>query len=330
MLSHYPPKTLSRHIEEVNTALQLLLSFHTEKLKSVLPRELLIDIIQFHDEGKKSKYFQSYIKNPINYSYNPALKSHSKLSALIAGIKYKNAPEKLFQILQCIGGHHSRLNTFEDLQYDWLNGENILKKQLINFPDIEKIKIDKKNPSEIINDCLEDEVEDFLKQQPLGEALQYRLVTQLLYSFLLESDKALLAVSDINKHYEFKRNEWKKEWIEKRIGKPKINEINLLRADIRKEVIQNSNNNSSIFTLTSPTGSGKTLLSATWALDQREKIQKENNVTPKIIIVLPFLSIINQTVQEYHELLKIGSVNNDGSWLIASHSISDRKYSVKT
>ncbi len=329
MLSHYPYKSLSRHIEEVNTALQFLLSFHTEKLKSVLPRELLCDIVQFHDEGKKSHYFQSYIKNPINYSDNPSLKSHSKLSALIAGIQYKNAPEQLFQILQCIGGHHSKLNTFEDLQYDWLNGENILKKQLIGFPDIETIKIDKEYPSEIINDCLEDKVEDFLKQQSLSEAIKYRLVTQLLYSFLLESDKALLAVSDINKHYEFKRNEWKKEWIEKRIGKPKDTTINLLRADIRKEVIRNSNNNSSIFTLTSPTGSGKTLLSATWALDQREKIQKENNVTPKIIIVLPFLSIINQTVQEYHELLKIGSMENDGGWLIASHSLSDRKYSGK-
>ena len=329
MLSHYPQKSIAQHIEEVGTALQFLLSLHTAEFFSVLSKGLLSDIIQLHDEGKKSYFFQEYIKDPINYNADPALKSHSKLSALIASVKYQNKPDYFFQVLQCIGGHHTKLKTFDDLQDDWLDSDYILKKQVLTYPDIKHINIDKDFPADKINDLLEYKVEKFINGQSPTDALRYHLVTQLIYSLLLESDKALLAVSDINKHKEFKRNEWKKEWIEKRIGKPKNTTINLLRADIRNEVIQNSIISSSIFTLTSPTGSGKTLLSATWALGQREKIQNNTDIIPKIIIVLPFLSIINQTVQEYHELLKIGTMENDGSWLIASHSLADRKYSGK-
>ena len=329
MLSHYPSKSLSQHIEETNTALQFLLSFHTEKLKSVLPRELLNDIIQFHDEGKKSHYFQSYIKDPINYSGDPALKSHSKLSALIVSVKYQNSPDQFFRILQCIGGHHTKLCTLKDLQYDWLDSDYILKKQLFEFPDINSTDIDKEYPADDINDLLEDDVEEFINGQSLKDAFRYRLVTQLLYSLLLESDKALLAVPDIAKHSEFRRNEWKKDWVDKKIGVPADTTINQLRSKIRKEVTKKLDLNSAVFTLTSPTGSGKTLLSATWALDQREKIRKKSGVIPKIIIVLPFLSIINQTVDEYIKLLKIGGVDIDGSWLIASHSLADRNYNDK-
>lgn len=47
---------------------------------------------------------------------------------------------------------------------------------------------------------------------------------------------------------------------------------------------------------------------------------------PKIIVVLPFLSIIDQTTKVYGRLLQAGGYEADGAWLMTSHSLSDRNY----
>ncbi len=78
--------------------------------------------------------------------------------------------------------------------------------------------------------------------------------------------------------------------------------------------------------MTAPTGIGKTLLAATWALVKRETIEKETGIPPKIIVVLPYLSIIDQTAKEYRSLLEISGQDIDGSWFLTSHSLSDRKF----
>ncbi|GAI37987.1 unnamed protein product, partial [marine sediment metagenome] len=56
-----------------------------------------------------------------------------------------------------------------------------------------------------------------------------------------------------------------------------------------------------------------------------EKIS-EKRIWPKAIIVLPFLSIIDQTTKEYENLLTISGEKADGTWFLTSHSLSDRKY----
>lgn len=330
MISHYPEKKLSQHIKEVQNGAAFLLSLHSDKFRESISQKLLKYIIIKHDEGKKTGYFQEYIKDPKNYSGNNILKSHSKLSALlaVANLEEFNALE-IYQILQCIGGHHSNLKSIDDLILYWSESEKDIIKQLENFPKFNLAGADKNTPTDFIYDFLEDELSEMIPANSIEYALKFRLNTQLLYSILLESDKAMLAVSDFSKHIDFKRNKWDKKWIDNFIGKPKQTPINILRKSIRNEVLEHLQiqRDDQIFTLTSPTGSGKTLLSATWALEQREKLQTAKNITPKIIIVLPFLSIINQTVEEYNKILKNAGVEFDGSWIMASHSLSERKYS---
>ena len=60
-----------------------------------------------------------------------------------------------------------------------------------------------------------------------------------------------------------------------------------------------------IFNLTAPTGVGKTLLAATGALNTRQMLTKAERA-PKIIIVLPFLSVIEQTADEYAKIVESG------------------------
>ena len=77
-----------------------------------------------------------------------------------------------------------------------------------------------------------------------------------------------------------------------------------------------------IHSMTLPTGLGKTLLAATWVLELRDKVRTADR-TPRIVIVLPYLSIIDQTQEEYRRLL---SDYEGGGLLLPYHSLSERVF----
>ena len=74
--------------------------------------------------------------------------------------------------------------------------------------------------------------------------------------------------------------------------KPKEGELNKLRNKVREEAIDKSNLEPGFFSLNLPTGMGKTLTSVLWALKHAEE-----NKLKRIIIVLPFINIIDQTAK---------------------------------
>ncbi|MFZ3103846.1 MAG: CRISPR-associated helicase Cas3' [Smithella sp.] len=74
--------------------------------------------------------------------------------------------------------------------------------------------------------------------------------------------------------------------------KSKDGEINRLRNEARQQVLQKAGLSCGFYSLALPTGMGKTLTSMAWAL----KHAKMNNLK-RIIIVLPFVNIIDQTAQ---------------------------------
>ena len=57
----------------------------------------------------------------------------------------------------------------------------------------------------------------------------------------------------------------------------------------------------------------------------RARIERETGVRPKILVVLPFLSVIEQTAKVYRELLGLGEHSNDVH-LQTSHSLSLRDH----
>ncbi len=84
--------------------------------------------------------------------------------------------------------------------------------------------------------------------------------------------------------------------------------INYLRNDARKKAIQKSDLSCGFYSLALPTGMGKTLTSMAWAL----RHAKENSLK-RIIIVLPYINIIDQTAQ----VLK--TIFGD-EWVLEHHS----------
>jgi len=74
--------------------------------------------------------------------------------------------------------------------------------------------------------------------------------------------------------------------------KPKNGEINQLRNTARDQALQKADMPCGFYSLALPTGMGKTLTSVAWALRHAKK-----NDLKRIIIVLPYINIIDQTAQ---------------------------------
>ncbi len=74
-------------------------------------------------------------------------------------------------------------------------------------------------------------------------------------------------------------------------------EINKLRAEILQQCVSKASEQPSIFSLTVPTGGGKTLSSMAFALNHARKYEKR-----RIIYVIPYTSIIEQTADQFREI----------------------------
>lgn len=87
---------------------------------------------------------------------------------------------------------------------------------------------------------------------------------------------------------------------EKLAGFDAETELQKARAVLQKQAFENAEESSGISTLTMPTGSGKTLCSLHIAL---QKILHSNGRLNRIIYVIPYTSIIEQTAAEFEELI---------------------------
>lgn len=108
-------------------------------------------------------------------------------------------------------------------------------------------------------------------------------------------------------------------------------EIDLMRDEIYKVVTKKVEEiplEQRLFTLTAPTGSGKTLTVFSFALKLRERIEKETGKKPRIIYSLPFVNIIEQNYDVFKEVLSELSEysENESLFLIKHHYLSSIEY----
>ncbi len=84
-----------------------------------------------------------------------------------------------------------------------------------------------------------------------------------------------------------------------------------------------------IFTITAPTGSGKTLTSLSFALKLREKVRNAKGYSPRIIYSLPFISIIEQNYDVIKDVLSFGIEGfhtNESAYILPHHHIAPVKF----
>lgn len=247
----------------------------------------------WHDLGKYSDEFQEYIK--INSGFQEGNKlgktDHTSAAAILAKELY---PTLWPPISYCIAGHHAGLhNRLPDPGISGSLSDRLKKQEFLD-------KIRSKFPF------------DFLKKvdlnPPTGKQLdlkQIHLWIRMLFSCLVDADYLDTerfmnpesferrgkydALSVLNERFKIFMN-----GITKSAPNTKVNSI---RNKILNDCIESGNLKPGFFSITVPTGGGKTLSSMAWALVHALKYNKS-----RIIFAIPYTSIITQTAQIYRSI----------------------------
>lgn len=298
---------------------------------SKLTKEKLYEISKctglYHDLGKYMDFFQQYLI----YKKESVLKNHAHISACylynLLQDKYpgdkKNTDALCLNFLAylVVRQHHGDLSLyhlFDDNSSMWdrlkKQADNLLEKKedisseleehddYQNFDaylDIEKLKADRfftAMPKLLSNRFKNDE---------------WYFILIYLFSLLIDSDKLNSAglkkittrcVSH-DKVIEYLQ--------EKKKSKQNINlELNNRRENARKNIMSTIIHmtdqeliDTKIYTLTAPTGIGKTLAALEAALLLQERIKSIAGFVPRIISAIPFINIIEQTKKDYEGIL---------------------------
>ncbi len=245
-----------------------------------------------HDFGKASEAFQNKIKG--QSGYDPEVHVNSNVDHATAGAQYlvKKYGKDIGSVLgYTIVGHHGGLpngidETNSDLRHR-LSKE--IEPYIENLPLIEL-------PENLI-------LSDFIPRKNSDGKPQFPFLIRMIYSCLVDAD--FLDTERFMSPVKSEERSTKKSTIpelQKKLNnyisrfKP-VSPINEKRADILEWCRGAAEQRTGIFSLTVPTGGGKTVSSVAFALDHAIK----NNLR-RIIYVIPYTSIITQNAEVFREI----------------------------
>lgn len=310
-----------------------------------------------HDFGKYTIYFQNRLKYG---DRNDERADHSYISALFgayAGMRLLKEENHVFYVYHAILCHHKSVSSLRDglLETD-KKGVEIPKafqrKLDIVYQQIEDMKSHK---AEILQDYAswnyDRIVEEFLdasdlvnlirKLGKLAYGIESRfkqnaenyIYFQSLYSALIAGDKFSASNTPMISPCEMPfvtLNESRRISIEKR-----TEGVISKMGEVREEIFTNIMNSieaqadrSYLYSITSPTGTGKTYAGFFAAVKLNERLGGGR----KIIYALPFTSIINQNFNDIYELYarEISDFEKQsGPYLMKHHSLSDVDYQTE-
>lgn len=248
----------------------------------------------WHDLGKYSPAFQAMIRIATGMveattNYPPKV-NHSTAGAQWAIEKFGTAGRILSYL---IAGHHAGLP-------DWLpdeTGNAALSLRLREMRLLEEA-LKAKIPSNILE-------HDFPKERP-PKGADPALWIRMLFSCLVDADyldtEAFMDKETflLRGHYpsiEKLLESFTRFMAERYPSKPDDTTVNQLRTGILSRCIEKSADAPGAFTLSVPTGGGKTLSSMAFGLHHAVHHQKR-----RIIYVIPYISIIEQTADQFQKI----------------------------
>ncbi len=263
----------------------------------------------WHDLGKYSEDFQKMLLTSADahIETKPGRVDHSTDGAIHAVERFNKAG-RIFSYL--IAGHHAGLA-------DWLTdtaGRKSLEQRLQNAELLKDLPLSN-IPHNIVIQTLPKQ--KFVTKE--GHALWIRM----LYSCLVDAD-----FLDTEAFLEPEKTKTRKSY-------PSLNElltffesymadkqakaddtfVNKQRAEIFRQCTEMSSHNPAIFTLTVPTGGGKTLSSMAFALNHAVKYNKK-----RIIYVIPYTSIIEQVAEQFREIFSDAVVEHHSNVDVSDES----------
>lgn len=153
----------------------------------------------------------------------------------------------------------------------------------------------------------------------------YSLLTRFLFSCLLDADRLSTADFENRKAAQFRTTSCIPDWatlvskVEKSLSKfTDDSDINRIRKQVSDECRAAADQTGNIFTLSVPTGGGKTLASLRFALHRASRARAQHPVE-RVIYVLPYTSIIDQNAEQVRCILGSENVLEHHSNLTPDH-----------
>lgn len=250
-----------------------------------------------HDKGKEKKAFQQHIIRESGLNLEIRVEGDFKHAYVGALIAKKLFPQRHLLMDNALMGHHRGL-------YDDGGMKEVMK-------------------SEIPDDVSVEDIDAHLEIPRLGKPHDIHHLQRMLYSCLVDADyldtEAFMQPkqSELRGKYDFLAE--LEEKLETYLNRLKKNapdtEVNRIRNEVQGNCVKESDNVPGFYSLTVPTGGGKTLSSVLWAI----KHAVRNNLN-RIIIAIPYTSVITQTASVLRNIFGEENVlehhsNVDGSKL---------------
>ncbi len=260
-----------------------------------------------HDIGKSSKEWQEYISNRSGYSDAPVTETsfgkvtHSTHGAAWA---FKEWPDIGKVIAYLIAGHHGGLpDWFHEMRVGGGLEHRLKKEEIDKLPEV----------AEDITDYVNHHLKkpNSLPCDSQLESEQIHLWIRMLYSCLVDADfldteefmnpengslrNGYLSINELKSQFDAYMDSLKKD--------SRLSQVNNIREEILSQCRKTAEETPGLFSLTVPTGGGKTLSSMAFALDHALKHRKD-----RIIMVIPYTSIIEQTAEVYKRIFGIENV----------------------
>ena len=305
-----------------------------------------------HDFGKYTSYFQEYLVGGQSSKY----KSHAFISSLFAAYcaRKNNFPDEyIIYIYLTIKHHHGNLcNLDSDIGTSYPPNEQkiasdmaILKNQIIDIDkNKQEINLDMKGIFDLakyagvnlnfINEFIDNYNDIFRYIVEWNKKINFTNLDinldftkfLLLYSSLIDNDKRNAAALG-----NFNRQTINNSIIDTYRNKKFTNGtfINKIRNEMYNTIKDNTEKadlKNHFFTITSPTGSGKTIAGISASLILRKKLQSSLKTIYRIIYALPFTTIVDQNYSVMNDILtqEIGHdfINNQGRYILEHHHLS--------
>jgi CRISPR-associated endonuclease/helicase Cas3 len=258
-----------------------------------------------HDIGKFQDAFQRYLQTKGESRHTP----HAGIGACIAKILAKQHVHLQF----AIQGHHAGMPNNEERRGN--NDEYGKEKDLVDEVTSRFYAAVSKSQNLSAPPDLPNQRDPLLAE----------CTTRLLFSALADADWL-----DTERHFNLDISEARASLAldcdrllalldSKYSAFPKEGLINELRTKARMEVAELACDETGFFSLQLPTGLGKTLTSVYWAL-----LHARHNHLRRIIIVLPYLNIIDQTAKILKELFGESTVLEHHSGIVDDEKERDR------
>jgi len=360
-------KMLHEHLIEVSDSAKIFIRNANVKDPALEKLAFITGIA--HDFGKYTSFFQDYLVNGNDTGTlkNHSLLSAFWGAFLVFHRNQKSFFDVLL-VFNVILNHHGNLEDFSELLKNLADLANPFLKDFINQEYHRKFSIlfnrqlnDLRDHLKAINDDLSKvhqdipSVERFLEEFTIGKSTFFQFLMEanndyqkmlksqtcsdfnfkryLLFSALIDADKRDAGKIQNEIHRKQIPENIVQIFVDQELGgkRVKLSPLREKLFDELKEQAQSIDLNKHIFTLSAPTGSGKTLSVLSFTLILKRRLHDETGLNPRIIYVLPFTSIIDQNFDVFRKVLhKLNpQLANDSSLLLKHHHLAEIAYQTE-